>query len=193
MSWALAIGAVAALLPLAGGLNAPPAAAIITALPFALFMLAIAASFLKSLRAEAMAPTQAAEAAPQIVPADGVSTHPWRAELAQMLDHAQVTVEERPPRRAAADSVQNVVLPAFDELRAERKRHRREARIDRSNSGRMQLRSRALQRHCVEPGVGTTSDAYAASTPSRPRLPRRDDRFAGEVHGISTVAPAPSA
>jgi choline/glycine/proline betaine transport protein len=128
--WALAIGAVAAVLLLAGGLAALQAAAIITALPFAVIMLAIVASVLKSLRAEA--PTAVAtNGGPQIVLAEELAPETWRIDLAQTLGRPLAAPDERSPRRAAVEFVQTVVLPAFDELRAELKRHGRDVRLER--------------------------------------------------------------
>lgn len=128
--WSLAIGAVAAVLLLVGGLQALQAAAITTGLPFAVIMVLACVSLALALRSEV--PATAGQLAAQGAdngepPAQG----DWRAQLAQLLARPRSVTEWQAPRRRITEFVSQVLVPAFEEIGRELMKHGRVARIDR--------------------------------------------------------------
>jgi len=155
--WAFSEGAVAAVLLLTGGLAALQTAAIITALPFVLVMIVICVGLVKGLRAEVGTSDPVAELLHKIrhlpgemraavtsgVPPaarDGEGTSRlllegnWRGRLGKLLtkvgqyrreeaslDHGHETIRT---------FIEQTVIPAFEELRAELKQYGREGTIE---------------------------------------------------------------
>jgi len=84
--WAVAEGVVAAVLLLAGGLKSLQAAAVATALPFAIVLFFAALGLMRGLMLEAVR-ARGAEVAPDITPPATAS--PWRTRLNAILSHPE--------------------------------------------------------------------------------------------------------
>ncbi len=137
--WAVLTGAIAAVLLVAGGLQGLQSAAIATALPFAVIMLAMCAGLLKALRAERDSP-RPATLAEDLAPAGEALNLPphveddWRARLRYVAARGRGEAGRgmrHPARLALAAFIRETVLPALEEVAAEMRRNGREILIDR--------------------------------------------------------------
>src|SRR5690606_18761717 len=108
VGWALACGAVAGTLLLAGGLAAVQMAAVIAGLPLALVMLLMCYGIWKALREETLLHRSALLPAPPAVPGTAV---PWRRRLAAIVNH--------PTRAQAGKYLNEVVAGALARVAAE--------------------------------------------------------------------------
>ncbi len=106
--WALSEGAVAAVLLLAGGLQALQTASIIIALPFTFIMLFVCYGMLRSLRLESY--RRESQEFSATLPIRGTDV-PWQARLRTVLTY--------PRQSAAAGFLKNTVQPALDEVAEE--------------------------------------------------------------------------
>lgn len=129
--WSLAIGMVAAVLLLVGGLQALQAAAITTGLPFAVVMVLACVSLARALRAEAPPEAGRIAASPASAAPESNGTGDWRGELARMLARPRVASPSQAARRRVAEFVAQVLVPAFEDVGRELERHGRVTRIDR--------------------------------------------------------------
>lgn len=116
--WAVAKGVAAAALLVAGGLGALQTAAIASALPFTLVMIAICAGTLKALRQE-RAEQRRIQLPPLPVARAGMD---WRHRLAQLVRHHD--------RRSARQFLQQKAAPALASVQAELAEHGIDATVD---------------------------------------------------------------
>lgn len=136
--WAVSTGAIAAVLLLVGGLKALQTAAITTALPFAVIMVAMCISLVKALQTERDDPL-ANPAATDLMPAGEALELPahvddnWRARLGYITARTRTEAGKgmrHPARLAVAALIRDMAVPALRELADEMRRNGREVVID---------------------------------------------------------------
>lgn len=111
--WAVAEGAVAAILLLAGGLGALQTAAVASALPFTVVVLFATFGLIRALHAE-MAKLHDGEIVPDVA-ISGAANIPWKARLNAILSH--------PTKARVEKFIDELVAPALQDVAAEIQRH----------------------------------------------------------------------
>lgn len=127
--WALTEGLIAAVLLLAGGLDALQTASIASALPFSIIMLFMCWGLIRALRLEAVkrVSTRTARLSPSARPS-GVS---WQSRIRSIVHF---------PRREEVDRfMREVVKPAFEQVVEELRKENLEASVGEGDEGRMWL------------------------------------------------------
>lgn len=138
--WAVLTGVVAAVLLLAGGLEALQTAAIATALPFAVVMVLMCVSLVIGLRSERLIRGGAiVPAGPHPPPAEGEAVvlpeGDWRAHLAALVGKKEAAEASRRAgavgaRREITAFIAGTVAPALRQVAAELERHGRAAQVE---------------------------------------------------------------
>ncbi len=118
--WALTEGAVAAVLLLAGGLQALQAASITTALPFTVVMIAMCYGLYRGLSQDLMSQYRRTPSPPPL-PVQGVTT-PWQQRLSKIIRHYR--------RDEAEAFLSQTVRPSLEKLAGEFQSESMEARIE---------------------------------------------------------------
>ncbi|GAB5413516.1 MAG: choline BCCT transporter BetT [Congregibacter sp.] len=134
--WAAVIGAIAAVLLLAGGLQSLQTAAIASALPFSLALLAAIWGFARALNLDA---TQ--RAIQSVSPVIG-DPGDWRERLANLLQY--------PGDRSVAQFLRDTVKPALRDFAEELALHDVDARVSQESAGKGSVRLEVLQDGDVE-------------------------------------------
>lgn len=126
--WTSLAGIIAAILLIAGGLNALQTATIATALPFAVIILVLCLGLFKGMSAD-LSGRETVQEYHQAPGLTGAGPAIWRRRLALVL---------RPPRKEAVERyVAETVIPAWEAAVTELERHNINARIeDRDGQGR---------------------------------------------------------
>lgn len=111
--WAVGIGLVAAILLLAGGLNALQTMTIASALPFSIVLLLAIVGLIKALRIEAF--KQESQLISAVPHSNGESNDSWQVRLKNIVDY---------PNKANVNKfVSQVVVPAFESVAEELKKN----------------------------------------------------------------------
>jgi choline/glycine/proline betaine transport protein len=149
--WALMEGVIAAVLLLAGGLAALQTAAIASALPFAIVMLAMCWGLQRALWIDA---TKRSSLRPlQRIPVASESTD-WQQRLRKILHHPDLAEVER--------FLEQTVQPALQQVAEELRRQHRQVRTGADENGA----------HWIEVGHGEETDFYYAVRPHALLSPR---------------------
>ena len=110
--WAIGIGLVAAILLLAGGLNALQTMTIASALPFAVVLLLAIVGLIKALRVEAFKQeSQLIATVPYASNTSNLSNDSWQARLKNIVDY--------PNKNNVNKFINQTVLPAFESVAEE--------------------------------------------------------------------------
>lgn len=182
--WAVSTGAIAAVLLVVGGLQGLQTAAITTALPFALIMIAMCISLMKALRSEREDPVNLVAAAPSdLLPAGEALNLPphvdddWRARLRYVTTRARGEAGRgmrHPARLALAAFIRDTVVPALRDVSQEIRSSGREVIINQHplHAGISVLRDGREEFFYVV--KGQVSQRYAANMAELSRSDRND-------------------
>ncbi|ASR42723.1 choline transporter [Xanthomonas citri pv. mangiferaeindicae] len=172
--WALAEGAVAIALLLAGGLAALQAATIASALPFTVVMILMCWGMVRAMRLEVVKQVSTREA--RLAPTGLGGGGDWKVRLRALAHH--------PLQKEVLAYLQSQVRPAFEDVAAELRKQALEVQVDSGEDGRVWL----------QVGHGEEMDFYYSVRPipyeppsfmlDDPRRRRKDsDRYyRAEVH-----------
>ncbi|UNK42080.1 choline BCCT transporter BetT [Luteimonas sp. S4-F44] len=172
--WALAEGAVAIALLLAGGLAALQAATIASALPFTVVMILMCWGMVRAMRLEVVKQVSTREA--RLAPTGLGGGGDWKLRLRALAHH--------PLQKEVLAYLQSQVLPAFEDVATELRKQNLEVQVDSGEDGRVWL----------QVGHGEEMDFYYSVRPipyeppsfmlDDPRRRRKDsDRYyRAEVH-----------
>jgi len=169
--WCAVSGLVAAVLLLAGGLNALQSATITSALPFILVMLALLWSLLAGMRAD-LAQQRTSRLTAEAIPAYPAAGLSWQKRLGLIL-HA-------PTEREVRAFIAGQVRPALEQVARELLARGQESRVEDGDDGAVALRYETEGARDFVYGVAVASHPIAVLAPLDTRKP--DHRYEARTY-----------